>query len=394
MATQSKFRETVENAPWEDISSLKKYLGSFYNPELNIRTIISHPSIVATGGAGSDIEFNDKVGTVISLIGKTGLACEILCDADDAYYEDALFTFVWKTTAGVEITSTVVGTATMLTTSLAMVPAIADFYCSISLTSSIATQAGETVSVHTTGTEANIWATIAAETSAATEALMWGTGSVYGRYSADAAGTDDTTDAATLYYVTPWGELKGPATMDTPADSSTEVVFDIAGINVKDYYRTRELTLLVTPDGANTFLLTDAACGNINGSGNDVWGMIDNPYLHSLHTRHFCGRATTDNFRTFLCGFTDAAYLITAEHAYIKVTYTPKDGNEVEYISPIVNGSESSVVTKTTTTVSWLPIPIELEPATDVFIEAYDDASTGANMELGSFIIIESEPKR
>lgn len=395
MTTQSKFRQTVENAPWEDIPSLKKHLGSFYNPGLDIRVINAHPSAVATGGAGADVEFYDKVGTAISNIGKTGIVCELLCTADDAYYEDAVFTYVWKTTAGVTTTSTVTGTATMLTTSLAMVPAIADHYCAVSLTSSIPTQAGETVSVHTTGTEATIWATIAAASSAALETAMWGTGSVYGRYSADHASHNAETDVATLYYITPWGEKKGPATFTTAADSVTEAAFiNAAGIYVKDFYRTRELTITVVPDGAQTFLLTDANCANINGSGNDVWGMIDAPYLESLHTRHMCGRAVTDNFRTFLCGFTDAQYLITAEHAYIKVTYTPKDGNEVEYISPIINGVESSVVTKDIESFNWLPTPIELEPLSEVFIEAYDDAGTGANMELGNFIIIESEPKR
>ena len=101
-------RQTVTNEPGEDVSSLKKYLNSI-NPPVFVKEITTNPLEIASGGAGAEVEFRDVTGTVISNIGKTGLACEILCTADDAYYADALITFVWKSTVGVTTTSLISG---------------------------------------------------------------------------------------------------------------------------------------------------------------------------------------------------------------------------------------------------------------------------------------------
>ena len=128
--------------------------------------------LMATGGAGGTIVVEEATGTAISNIGKVGLALEMGSDEDKGAHNGETFTFVYKTTAGVTTTAVATGTATLATTSVAFVPAITDFYESISYSSSIAASAGKIFFVHTTGTEANVWATIAAATSEASTSFI------------------------------------------------------------------------------------------------------------------------------------------------------------------------------------------------------------------------------
>ena len=340
--------------------------------------------LMATGGAGATVVVEEATGTTISNIGKAAVAVQVATDADDAYYTGAVITFVYKTNAGVLTTVTATGTATMLTTSVAFTPAVTDFYEAISFSSDKAAQGGEIYFVHTTGTEATVWATIAAATSAATPVLLFGTGTIYGRYSADNAAHNAETDVAILDYTTPWGTRVEGATMSTAANSTTEIRFIKAdGVSyVNDFYRVADLDLRITPHATATYFITDANTGNVDGSGSDIWGMVEEANLTNMTSRYFAP-AIAANGRTMTSYLakikgTYQTGIVVNQTCKIVVSFTPL-GEAATTITIIMhsNGGEA-----------YFEDPIPLEPATDLSIAVIDDGNDGGNASV-SVIMIE-----
>ena len=264
---------------------------------------------------GSAVEIEMKNGVTITRKTPAGLTLVGAFSADDNYYDGSYVYMEYKDSLWVSHYATMVTNATS-TTEVAFneyspnTGAVTDVYAVVDLriytdktmTTLLATQAGETFGCGSTG--ALTLATIAAETSAASELTLAGAtsgGAVWGRYSAD----DTDYDNAELYmsYVAYSGAVKfGHCTMDG-ADPTNEIHFYEATddgdytttattTTVKDFYRLRWLYASVQPkaDGNENVLLTDSACANVDGSGNDVWGMIEEAYDTSLHSRYHCPR--------------------------------------------------------------------------------------------------------
>jgi hypothetical protein len=330
--------------PYSDYLSLKKYLeGQYGTKALNVHTIFR----TQTGTAGA-VELSEKAAATITAIGKTEIAVQCsITNGDDANYDGETCTLVYMDSDGEEHTAVCTMTATMHTTAVAFSPAIADFYCAISCTSSIAIIAGDTLICHTTGDEAVIWAQITAAATTSTAAELHGVGEIYGRTEANHNDGDGIVEY--LEYMTPWGEIKHAQCTVNTTDGTTETHFyectvawnertraytyTVGTVQVVDYYRTRNF--FVTQAGtANThaIMITDADCANVDGSGGDVYGMIEELLYRSIHTRFMAPGSTYGALYLGKIKITNS----TAA-AVLAITFTPKNGKQltVNYNVPV-----------------------------------------------------------
>ena len=157
--------------------------------------------------------------------------------------------------------------------------AVTDFYCLLTMSATYDPDGGHTFGIGSTG--ALTMGVIQAGATAAVAADISGVGPVYVRGVDNSASMQ--SKAHVLKYFTPWGELK-TATASTAADSTTEVRFIIGTVWVADFYRVSEFVTETVPAGTKYLILTDAACGNVDGSGGDVYGCIEEGILQSIHS--------------------------------------------------------------------------------------------------------------
>jgi len=298
------------------------------------------------------VEVRENAGETVVDIGKTELAITLTCTADDAYYTGALITLVYKNSDGLQKTAIATGTATLNATPVAFVPAIADYYCPVSLISNKETQAGETLTIISGG---STYGTIAAESTDALDTALIGVGSIYG---SEAANQDDTGYIATTEYLTPWGELK-EATWTFPADSSVATAFiGTDGKVVKDFYRKR------------TFEMDNAAideCRICNAAKDAIYAAIEVANYECFDTRFMAlGSAYGKSyFGELICSSTIITDVMT-----VSITYTAKDRNPttVEH-DFFVN--ELNIIP-----------PFELEPLSEVTIKIKDQNVAHGNVNV------------
>lgn len=279
------------------------------------RSLYKNVKFVAFGftqlTTGTAVEIEQKTGTAITRIGKVELTLVGAFSADDNYYDGSYVFITYKSADGITHTA-YMATNTTSTTEVAFteialdytdLAAVTDFYLPLSIAiytdvtrgTLLPTQAAETFGMGSTG--ALTQGTVAAETSEATQLTLLGVGAVFGRYHTN----HNDYDGAVQYieYVTPWGEVKWAHCTTNTTDSTTEVrLYEgtlstnglvIAGTTtVKDFYRRRTLYTTKDPNATHTWLLTDAACANVDGSGSDVWAMIEEGYYYSVHSEYHC----------------------------------------------------------------------------------------------------------
>jgi hypothetical protein len=337
--------------------------------------------LMATGGAGATIVVEEATGTAITNIGKTELTMVGAGSANDNGFDGLTCTMVYKDSDGVSHTAVVTVDTADSTDEEVFAPVVTDFYEMVSLTMSGAVPAGKTYGVGTTGVLT--YGTISATETVATPVQLFGVGSIYGRYSADDASHNAETDVAILDYTTPWGTRVEGATMSTAADSTTEIRFIKAdGVSyVNDFYRVSDLDLRITPHATATYLLTDAATSNVDGSGSDIWGMVEEGNLTNMTSRYFAPvlSATGRTMVSFLAKI-KASYqtgIVVNQTCSVVVSFTPL-GEAATTMTLILHSNGGPV--------PWED-PIPLEPATDLSVAVVDDGNDGGNASVSTIII-------
>jgi hypothetical protein len=353
---------------YEDLSSLKKAIRS--NPiTYNTSSMITHVKHITQLTTGTEVEIEGGSPTAaIAQIGKTEIAVSLGASTNAASHNTVVFTLVYKDQDGVSHTATATGTATLADTQVAFSPAITDFYCATSFTAS-ADFADQDVFVETTAST-TVWATISATgtTTAATEAQLLGVGAIYGRGSAD----HEDMDAKIHYlcYVTPWDEIKFGHCTHT-ATSSDEIRFFEATddgdgtttattTTVKDFYRILWWRTSAAATANGYFIITDADCANVNGSGGDVYGAILTGNDCYGTSRHYA----RNGYSTWVANIKISSWaLIAADDAIIVKLY------------PTVKDFALTPIQFEFTGCIEYSRPIPLEPGTDFYMTVYDNAA-------------------
>lgn len=190
---------------------------------------------------------------------------------------------------------------------------------------------------------------------------------VYIRASTDHANYEDET--ITLEYYDEDGVEKGPITVTFDDNAVTEV----AVTGATDFWRRKSMISSVPPESGHHFILCDADA-NPDGSGSDVWGMIEENNYAMIDSNFFTPSENSDGetIRTFLCILTIRyKCLDVTESCTVTMTFTPK--GEHETTMPFkVFGLEAELH----------DLCMELEPGTDVTFVAVDDADTGGDIVL------------
>jgi len=202
---------------------------------------------------------------------------------------------------------------------------------------------------------------------------------VYIRAHTNAAGYD--TYGVTLSWLDEAGVLYDPVyTAFNLADSTTEVA--VSGAT--NYYRTHTMTSSVTPAAGHTFSIGDADHAN-DGSGNDLWGVIEESNYGSIHSRYYVPTANEagktmygylGKIRARYDGVVNGAGAI--EYCTLTVTCTPADLGYETTLAYRIQAGEEFV---------W-EAPFRLQGATDTTFVVADDAATGGNFEF-EYVIVE-----
>lgn len=273
-----------EGLPYWDYESLLRYIKDqgAHEPFTDIKTI-------AQTGTAAYVELAEVDSQTVADIGKAEVTVELYGDADNASTNNKVYTLVYLDADGESHTAVGTGTATLNGTPVAFVPAATDFYEAVSFTAS-ASDANVNVSAKVSG--GTIYATIATTTTAATEVLMWGVGSITFKSAANGAG--DRSKAAYLTYLNNLYELKY-AICTTGADATTAVrwyeatyaagVYTTTTTTVKDFYRVRELRFSVA--AAGRMLIYDL------GGSTTIYGVIKATYWEAQLTRFYAQKDFT-----------------------------------------------------------------------------------------------------
>lgn len=260
---------------------------------------------------GSAVEVSVKAAQTISLIGKVGLTIVGALSANTAAWRSggSIVTLVYKNNEGTIKTATWTGAADATTEVAFKIAgaAVTDFYCAISMTSSIPTAGADTFGMGTTG--ALTMCVIQTTTNVAVAADIKGVGLLYAWDSANTAA--DRGLVLTLEYLTPWGEEKY-VTATLAADASTAVRFIASdGVYISDFYRIHTL---------RTTALVGTYCAvGVVGKGT-IYGVIEAAYYESVHTRFMAlGEAYGESY----LGKIIASFPILDGAMTIALTYTP-----------------------------------------------------------------------
>lgn len=312
----------IGDAPYfEDEASLKQWIRkqNKYKAEetQQIQTIIDQV------GTGSEVDISEKAGATITKIGKTELAIKVKSSGADAGLEHAVITAHYLDQDLVAHTATIAdATADMSSATDFDVP-VTDFYCwdietygVNCFTASLAVGAGKTLTADVGGVS---YAEIAAAGTKGTALKYFGVGTVWGRTEANH--NDGDGAVLTLDYTNPIGEvIEGATCTINTTDGTTEEPFLNGSYPVQDYYRTRQLkTNQVGTTNTHAFIMCDRDCANVDGSGNDVWGVIEEGFEGSVHTAYFAPD-DRDAWITEICIMNTVATNIIS---YMKMTFTP-----------------------------------------------------------------------
>jgi len=260
---------------YEDYESLKKHvhanIGRAWDGDYTYE-VIKSGTTTTTGATGLEM-LSIENGAVAFIADTEEIWVFCTAVADDTSADGLIITLVYKDQDGTEHTTYGTFSAADTTTETAFDPAVADGYCAISCTiNGAVTTQDVTVGVTGMGTP---MATISNTALAATEAQLFGIGTVYGKSSVDHA----ESDAGIFYldYYTPWGEVKTGALCTLGADSDEEVRFIEADTTtyVKDFWREISLQASFTTSANTHEALIGDIDFNINGGGGDCYGCIN-----------------------------------------------------------------------------------------------------------------------
>jgi hypothetical protein len=308
-------------------------------------------------GTESEVEVANKDSVTITQIGKTETNLQVISSAVDAGLEGAIITAHYLDQDLVQKTATIASAVDDMSGATDFDVAVTDFYCwdienygDECFTSSKAVGAGKTLSAGVAGTG---YAEIAAAGVKGTKLKYLAVGTMWARSELNHA--DGVGAVLTLEYSSPIGGIQKQATCTLGANSTDEVVLvDSDGFPLQYAYGVRQFnsSKISTSDSGN-FLLTDADCGNVDGSSNDVWGVIAEGQSNSVHTRYF----VPNDGDVWLSEIEVINTQATLVDTYVLLTYTPKDSVIAKTVKlPIANNQKSLLIKH----------PIQLEPLTFV----------------------------
>ena len=374
-----------------DYISLKRFIWAnkgIYGSGLN--EIHTH-LIQTTTGTDAELELGD--GIAISQITRTEQTIVMASDVNDNAYDDQTVTMVYKDQLGVSHTAVASFDNAASTTEVVFDPAVADFYEMVSATSSVAAQAGDNICIGVTGCVAGIanpavcFGVIRAAASVAVQADLHGMGSVFVRSHTN----HNDADGAHIYmeYLSGTGLIKYAHGTINITDGTTEVrMFEAVddgdrtttatSTTLKDFYRIRWMTTNITPtSNSHEFFITDYACGNVDGSSGDIWGIIIEGLYISVNTR-YCPPIGYDAWVGALRVFAPAKVIGAATDTFNILQTYKVDGDGRAYVQKdIFNGcGECSS-------------PILLEEMNDIIFEISDNA--GDTIASVDIIVVEAQ---
>lgn len=374
--TYNGFGVAEATPEYEDYASFKKNLNYLLHQNQYDRSgyqICTLGGYQTTTGSAVNFEMSDSI--TISAIGKTEATIVLKGSADNAKSLGVVVTAVYRSNDGVSHTSIGTGTATLSSAPVAFVPAITDFYALDALT---VDAANDTVTLTFQTAAGTVYGTISVNTTEATEEQMLGIGAIYGRTHTN----HDDGDGAimTLDYFTPWGEIKLGATCTiNTTNGTTEVRFYESDdtTTVKDYFRTIHLSTNQVPT-ANTheFLITDADCGNVDGSSNDVYACINEGAYQSYNLRFYC----PEGWSAWVARIRTHGVLNNGTDSFILGMHITRP-NEAAKVVPIWIAAEKTVER---------PDLFAMDEETDVYFDILDNAGAQTFQVIVDYIMIKN----
>jgi hypothetical protein len=372
---------------YEDLQSLKKYLNQAYKKYDRHRTRELITNIAqTTDGTATELEAVDA--GAVSDIGKTELTLVVKMDTDDNDYDGATVSISYVDADGTSHTDTATIDSDDSTTEVAFAGTVDDFYAFSALpTIDVEVKAGHNCFIGVTGLDGtmgvNTYAKIVAGDTTATEANTYGVGSLWARSHTNHADAQEAN--IYLEYVTPWGTIKNAVATLDDTDTTTEVRFYEATVSgstwtvtsnaVNDFYRRRKCFTDTSPtSNSHEFLLTDANCANVDGSGADVYGYILEGMTEMLFSRYF----------------------VPADHdawvgeMRVNAPISGAVGDRYELQVTFTDAEDSIQHTNTYTIVNDVTIstPIRLEELSEVTFKVLDTATAG--LVTADIIVVES----
>jgi hypothetical protein len=334
---------------------------------------------LATGGAGATLEVEEAAGDTIADIAKTE-GHPVVISLGGALAANTVVTLTYVDNEGTEhVAATASGKFAAGTefTVLdgAAVASVTDMYAPIACTASVADAALD-ITVYESGGAGKTYVTIAATATSALDAAMFGIGDVYGRSDTDDAAYDGY--GLTLTYLTPWGEIKTATidyTLNGAGGTDVEVRFADAttGIYVKDFYRRRSLVSSIAIQAGDVGQIGD-------DDTNPQYGAILAAAYSSLHSRYMVPVNRTAVLGRIIATYDDA----TPGTCTLTVTWTPKGETQAQVSAFSVPYGQ---------VFDWDPA-CELEPLSEVTLQAADDAGAGGNLAVDLVILEAADPVR
>ena len=363
----------LKQRSWETYESMDKAL-NMLNGSDHIKELLM-TGLVSSNNSLVEPIFPQAASTTISYIGKTELTIVLAVDTNDNAYDGHSVTGYYLNALGIEQTFTALYNTAASTTEVAC---CTDFYCwnpkygLNCLVSTVAVQAGDNVVIGQTGCVADATLRVATILAAATTPIaanLLGVGTMWGRM---ATNHDDSDGFVyTVDYITPWFELIEGATWTiNTTNGTTEVRIQhptYSTVYADNIWRILDLRGDAPTVNTGIFVLTDADCSNVDGSGSDVWGAVQLTVTQMFHTRLYSwpSEDTAGRYGLYLGDIT--VDLPTVADVIVgQVIFTPKDGSEQTLY---FGGLAKAVV----------PINEQLEPDTYVKILIGDGAGSGIN---------------
>lgn len=319
---------------------------------------------------GSQVAIEESTDVTISRPGKTELTILGAMSADEADYDGDSCTFQYWSNDGVKHTAIYIcgGTSTdeVACVDTTTGVAVTDFYDVVPDTA-VFTQAvkgGQTLKIGVTGMGTpNI--TIEASDTTPDADNIHGVGDIYVRGHSDVVTLQ--SKATRIIFFTPWGE-QFKAIASTVANATTEVRYLIAtdawvstGIYVGKAYRIIKFVTDTVPAGGVYMLLTDTACGAVDGTSGDVFGMIEEAIKEMLTTYFFAA----PNRITYLTGLFLDVPDVAANSIKFDINYTPFGHEHAVIEEHLVSGEQ----------MHEHKLALRIEPDTDVYISLADIAN-------------------
>lgn len=264
---------------YEDYGSLKKNINTRIGDEFigdNTYEIILSGNQLSTGSDAKISSTNGAETVITNPVPLTAETWVFAFAADDETANGLTITMVYDDNSGDSHTTYGIVTDVDNSVEAPFIPAVADGYAmrSLSISGAVTTQ---DLGVGPTGDLTR--GIISNTATSATEAQLHGVGDLWIRGETNHA--DSVDEDCYVDYMTPWGVMKfgGIATTDAADGSVEERCFESDGTTtIKDAYNVISFDAKATDEptaNSGFFMLTDDAVANVDGSGGDVYGVIN-----------------------------------------------------------------------------------------------------------------------